>query len=169
MSDFQKALKFTLVNEGGYSNIPADHGGATNFGITQHDYQRFLGRPVSIQEMRNMTVEQAGAVYEKFYWLPLGLDKVEHTGVATAIFDTSVLRGVGFASKVQRMVGTIQDGHVGPVTLAAINAHNPKDLIEKIIANCEAFYESIVAHNHSQHIFLRGWLARAERLRILEA
>jgi len=32
---FLACLPFVLKEEGGYSNTPGDHGGATNFGIIQ--------------------------------------------------------------------------------------------------------------------------------------
>jgi len=38
---FECALKFLWPHEGGYSNDPDDHGGATNFGVTHKDYDQY--------------------------------------------------------------------------------------------------------------------------------
>lgn len=167
MANFEKSLSYVLQNEGGYTNDPFDHGGATNYGITQHDLSRYLGKSASPNDVKNMTMEQAQAIYRQQYWNPLHLDYVQHDGLATAIFDCCVLRGIGFIREVQGMVHVATDGHVGPITLEALNNAHVGDVIEDIIYNCQHFYYGIVAHNPTQARFLKGWLGRANRLKKL--
>ena len=39
---YDQSLARLLAHEGGYTNHPADPGGPTNFGITIHDYRRYV-------------------------------------------------------------------------------------------------------------------------------
>lgn len=39
--EFEACLPFVLKEEGGYSNTPGDHGGATNYGIIQREYNAY--------------------------------------------------------------------------------------------------------------------------------
>ena len=169
MSLPQRTLEYTLTNEGGFTNNPNDSGGATNFGITIGDYSRWLGRPATISEVQNMTVTEAGGIYERYYWSPLGLGAVDLPGVATAIFDQSVLNGLGFLKTIQSLLGVESDGEMGPITVAAINAQNQADLIERIISERTLHYRAIVAANPKDAEFLAGWENRTQRLRTLEA
>ena len=41
-ASYDESLGRLLVHEGGYSNHPSDPGGPTNFGITIHDYRRYI-------------------------------------------------------------------------------------------------------------------------------
>ena len=72
-SEFKKCLKIVLHHEGidpdrgktGGVQHPQDNdGGATNYGITKYTYEAFKGRPVSIQEMKDMPYEDVEEIYE---------------------------------------------------------------------------------------------------------
>jgi lysozyme family protein len=69
---FIHALTETLKHEGGYSNHPADRGGATNFGITErvarsHGYQG---------DMKDIPIDTVRNIYRTSYWEKLKLDAV---------------------------------------------------------------------------------------------
>jgi len=96
---FDKALSFVLKWEGGYSNHPEDPGGATNLGITQSVYnswRRSKGLPV--QDVRNITREEAAQIYKERYWDPLQLDGA-NPAFQLAAFDAAVNHGVGQAKE----------------------------------------------------------------------
>jgi len=170
MSNFDLAFKFTVGNEGGYSNDTYDSGGPTNWGITQHDLSVSLGRPASVQDVKNMSQATAKGIYLARYWLPLALDKVEDTGIATCMFDIGVVRGIGvpphYAQKIcnDRGAGLVPDGHIGPLTLAAINACPQAVFIRDFSTMTAQGFRNIAANNPTQEKFLRGWLNRAVRL-----
>lgn len=164
MANFDEAFTYTVGNEGGFTNDPADAGGATNWGITIHDYSRWLGYSASVREVREMRLEVAKQIYEDFYWKPLSLFAVRHNGIATAIFDQAVNRGLGYARTLQRLLRVEADGHVGPKTIDEINKTNPADIIRAIKTEAEEFYRGLAARKPSQQRFLKGWLNRAKRL-----
>ena len=56
--NFIKSLDTVLEHEGGYVDHPEDPGGRTNMGITQAVYEKYLGRDVTEEEMRNMKIDQ---------------------------------------------------------------------------------------------------------------
>ncbi len=173
MSNLDKALIFTLKNEGGFVNNPHDKGGATNWGITIGTAAQYLGRPVSVEEMRIFPRDLAKKIYEKNYWLPLACDKVNHDGMATALFDMGVLFGVSVPPKMSQEILNVYgfklavDGHPGPKTVTALNACDPKLFINDFSAKCRNRFLGIVARRPSQVIFLKGWIARANRLKML--
>ena len=68
MSNAQTAINQVLVHEGGFVNHPADRGGPTNYGITKKVYEEFVGRPVSIQEIKDMPIGNVVAIYKEKYW-----------------------------------------------------------------------------------------------------
>jgi len=165
MSNFKAAYEYLMKDEGKiFENVPSDPGGATAFGLTHTDISRYLGRPVTIDEMKAMNDELAMKIYQFLYWKPLGLDGVINDNVALVIFNQCVLRGIGFMKQIQAMVGATPDGVVGPKTLAAINSFAPGKLIEMIEQNGERFYTSLAANKPSLRKFLRGWMNRTKRL-----
>jgi lysozyme family protein len=165
--NFLNAFNYLKFNEGGFSNDLDDSGGPTMKGVTLEEYSRWLQRPVSIDELKKITDDHVHRIYFQWYWVPMGLNHVINSDVATAIFDQGVNRGTRTVIKaVQGIVGVEQDGHVGPKTLAAINNFpaGPAKLIEEISAQAECAYKQIVARKPSQVVFLKGWLNRAKRL-----
>jgi len=171
----EKALDFTLKNEGGYSNHPLDRGGPTNWGITLGDLSRHRGHVVSAEDVKRMPKSEALEIYSERYWKPLGCGLISNDNVATAIFDIGVVRGIGipplYAQKICNANGSklTVDGKIGPFTAAAINEMDPKKFIEAFASKAEAGFRDIVARKPSQAVFLKGWVNRAKRLLTLSA
>lgn len=168
--NFDFAFQFTIGNEGKYSNHPRDRGGPTKYGITQADLSQWLEKPASIQDVKDMSLETAKAIYSAHYWNSLGLDHVHDSGVATCMFDIGVVCGISIPPKFAQSIcnahgaGLVQDGHLGPLSFAAINFLTPAVFIRDFSVKTESRFRGIVARNPSQGVFLKGWLARSHRL-----
>jgi lysozyme family protein len=169
-SVLEEALAFTLGNEGGYVNHPADPGGPTNFGIIQKNLNKWnaahpdLGFP---GDVRALTREQAERMYRTDYWR---WDGIASPSIAIKLFDIGVNCGPGTAVKLlQAAVNKLvnppidPDGHLGPATLGAANAQPPEALMGAICQVQSDYYHSLVASDPSQSAFLKGWLNRAAR------
>jgi len=164
----ESALEFTLANEGGYSDHPSDNGGATKYGITIGDLGRYLKRTATKAEVKALTKEKATEIYREFYWNPLNLGRCDDQNIATVVFDMGVLCGIGKAAQwVQEILGVKVDRKIGPVTMAALNDALRSGFVPKFADKAQAYFNSIVAGNPSQKVFLKGWTNRANRLRTL--
>src|SRR5262245_64575336 len=107
MAAFEPAVAKTLIREGGsrFTDDPNDHGGATKYGISQRAYPNV--------DIRNLTEDQAKAIYKRDYWDKVGGDSIASQLVAENIFDTAVNMGVTTAVKlVQMTLGVGIDGKV---------------------------------------------------------
>jgi lysozyme family protein len=155
------AINKVLLHEGGYVNNPLDKGGATNFGITQKVYETFIGRPVTIAEMKAMPKGNAIAIYKKDYWDKVQGDKIKNYGVAFALFDQSVNRGhKKVISQAQSILKIPVNGIAEANFVTAINKYPSKDFLDKFITMSKQSYIDIVKNNPSQVTFLKGWLNR---------
>jgi lysozyme family protein len=128
--NFDSALKAILHHEGGFVNHPADPGGMTNLGVTKKVWEEWVGHPVDEKAMRALTPEIVGPMYKAKFWDKVKGDDLPN-GVDYCVFDAAVNSGPGRAAKwLQACVGVDQDGGIGPKTLAAVAAFDPKDLVE---------------------------------------
>jgi len=151
MAEFDIAIKKVLASEGGYSNDPDDHGGATRWGISQKSFPDI--------DIKNLTLDAAKQIYHQCYWEKIRGDQIENQLLCDKIFDLSVNIGISRITKmVQRIVGTEPDGIMGPKTIHAINAYDPKELLEKIRQAARQYYDSL-----HQPKFIHGWLLRLAR------
>ncbi len=127
--NFDRCVAVTLAYEGGFCDSPSDPGGATNFGITLRTLQAFLGRAVTVDDVRSMSSSTAIEIYRANYWnqmrcadLPAGVDMM--------VFDFGVNSGNATAAKaLQSLVRVTQDGAIGPMTLQAVAAVAPMTLV----------------------------------------
>ena len=133
--NFQACLKHVLAMEGGFTNDPSDHGGATNWGITAATLAHWRGHQVTAADVGAIQPEEARAIYHANYWntvrggeLPGGVDLV--------VFDISVNSGPGRAVRVlQEVVGVAADGLLGPVTLRAVAALPAAEIVDRLDAS----------------------------------
>jgi lysozyme family protein len=161
--NFEKALAAVLKSEGGFVNNPKDPGGMTNLGVTIKTWESFVGRNVTEKEMRNLTPEMVGKMYQQKYWNAVKADDLPE-GVDYLAFDFAVNAGPGRAAKLlQQAVGVTADGAIGPATLKAVAAMQPADLIEKYSAAKESFYRSLPTFE----TFGKGWLRRIAEVKTI--
>lgn len=166
MSNFDKAVNKVLLHEGGFVNHPNDRGGATNWGITQKVYEDFIGRSVSIDEIKNMPKGNAVRIYKEQYWDKVKGDEIKSYAIAFALFDQAVNRGhVSATKQAQKVLDIYPDGIFGNETLKHINNFNEKKFLEEYLKYSEDFYRTLVRNNPSQEVFLKGWLNRVESIR----
>lgn len=121
--NFDQAFERLLGHEGGYVFDRRDPGGETKFGISARSYPA--------EDIKNMTLERAKAIYLRDYWGPAGCDAVPEP-IKFDLFDMAVNSGVSTALKtLQRAVGEVADGVLGPKTLQAINSMPAPRLIAR--------------------------------------
>jgi lysozyme family protein len=137
------AIRKILEHEGGYVNHPNDPGGPTNKGITLGTFRSFIKRNGTIADLKALTTQQAVEVYKAQYWDKVRGDDLP-SGVDYTVADFAVNSGPSRAAKyLQAPLGVTQDGAIGPQTIAAAQAADPKALILKINADRLAFMKRI--------------------------
>ena len=162
LSNWENAFKLMLKSEGGFVNHPSDPGGMTNLGVTKATWENWVGRESDEAEMRGLTPEKVEPLYKKKYFdavrgdeLPMGLDYL--------MFDFAVNAGAGRAIKtLQTAVGVTPDGGFGPMTMAAVQAVDPNELIERFSQAKEDFYRSL----NTFATFGKGWLNRVADVKV---
>jgi lysozyme family protein len=154
-----------LMREGGFSNDPDDRGGPTRFGITAETLGNWRGwtRPATLAEVEALTRAEAKAIYIARYIEQPGFTpaNIPDEALRVALIDDGVLSGtVGAIRRLQRIVGVPVDGVLGPVTAAAVRAHDPQWIRTELVKARCLHFGHLVAHDSSQRRFLVGWLAR---------
>lgn len=160
--NFEKALAETLKHEGGFSNHPADPGGATMKGITLAVYREFKrNQHLTPDDLKNITDKDVRDIYHSKYWTPCRCDDLV-SGVDVAVFDLAVNSGIGRAAKIlQESVGAKPDGIIGPHTLSLVRAANPKLLVLQIQDTRQRFLEGLKTFP----VFGKGWTKRVNEVK----
>jgi len=156
MADFNTAIIKTLVHEGGdtFTNDTTDRGGATKYGISEKAYPDL--------DIRNLTEDQAKAIYKQDYWDRVRGDDIQSQMIAETIFDVCVNMGVAGGSKLAQKTLKIEpaDGIIGPQSLAVINAADEDLFVAKFALAKIQRYTEICRADESQKKYLLGWLNR---------
>ena len=141
----------------GYVNDPQDRGGETKFGVAKNANTDL--------DITALTWEEAKAVYFKRYWLQARCNMLPPR-LAVLHFDGAVNSGVGRAAKfLQRAVGAVADGAIGPATIALVQQKDEIEMCHEICDFRERFYKGIVANDPTQAKYLKGWLRRIQEMR----
>lgn len=160
--NFPACLEFVLKHEGGWADHPRDPGGATMKGVTMAVYQTYLGRKVSKEELRNIPQEHLVDIYKSLYWDKAKCNDLAD-GVDLVVFDMAVNSGVSRSARIlQRCVGAVADGVIGPRTMALVNGIPAKDIVIKFSDGRENFYKSLSTFD----TFGKGWLRRTSECEI---
>lgn len=146
--NFDASFERLIGHEGGYVNNKADPGGETKFGISKRAYPG--------EDIAGMTLARAKVLYLRDYWGPAGCDALPD-GVRFHVFDMAVNSGVKAAIKtLQRAVGEVDDGILGPRTLQAVQSMPPQRLAARISGARLAFMTTLP----TWPAFGRGWAKR---------
>lgn len=185
MADFEPALAIVLEHEGGFSDHKNDPGGATNFGVSLRflqsagdidaDLDGYLDGDldkdgdIDADDIRKMTRQEAGEVYEINFWSRYGYDLFDSQAVANIMLSLSVNVGPGRAHRLlQEAIQTNKDGQaikidgiLGPNTRREANRLPESWLTTELKHQAANFYRSLAATKPPLAMFLRGWLNRA--------
>ena len=174
--DIETLIDGVIGREAGFSNHPADRGGATRWGITEavaraHGYRG---------EMREFPRADAVQIYARIYWLRPGFDRVAAIApdVAAEMFDTGVNMGPAVAvSFLQRALNALNRGvsdypdivpgaRIDDATAAALcifiekrAPHGTSVLLKALEALQGERYLDLAERRPANEAFLYGWLA----------
>lgn len=153
--------------EGGYQNMQTDKGNyldgkniGTNRGITPKAYKEYYGKAPSVEDMKNLTKEQAKEIYISDYIKKPKLDLIKDPAIRYAVVDFGINSGPATAIKqLQRVVGAGVDGKMGPNTIAAIENYEG-DLVEDLT---EARKNFVMSSKRINEGLKQGIINRIER------
>lgn len=134
---FDKVMTWVFEDEGGVTVSPDEPGGISVFGVSRTAYSEYLGRPVSIDEMKSLTKEAARRFYLEKYWNKIATDKP--SGLRYAAFDWAL--------------------NSGPALIAGYVKQHPT-----IDALCDARL-AYLAKLPTAPKYMKGWTNRVERVR----
>jgi lysozyme family protein len=155
---FNECLNLVLAHEGGFVDHPKDPGGATNKGITKKTYEKFLGRDVTVEDIKNIPDEDVKEIYKRLYWDKIKADELP-TGIDYLVFDWCVNGGPSRAAKtLQKVIKVTADGAIGPKTLQAVANSDPSDVLEGFTQERKTFYEGLSTFT----TFGKGWHRRTD-------
>jgi lysozyme family protein len=160
MADISLFSPKILQFEGGFVDDPVDKGGATNMGVTFVTFQAVFGRDKTVEDLKNMTIDQFTMVLKKYFWDRWKADQINNQSVAEILVDWVWGSGHWGITIPQRILGVKADGAVGPATLAALNGADQGSLFEKIKQARFVFINDIILNDPTQEKFEKGWVSR---------
>jgi lysozyme family protein len=149
VSAFEKSFERLMGHEGGYTPGVGDPGGETNWGISKRSYPHL--------NIKKLTRAAAKEIYRRDFWQRARMDEFD-LALAFQVFDFAVNSGIETAvRKLQAAAGVADDGHVGPITVAAIKAKSVADMVMLFAAERLDFWTSLSTWSR----FGRTWARRA--------
>ena len=166
MANVNQLAPFILKWEGDFVNDPADLGGATNMGVTistwkQVGYDKDGDGDIDVNDLHLLTRDDVvNRVLKPHYWDRWKADEIKSQSVANILVDWVWASGAHGIKIPQRLLGVTVDGIVGPKTIAAVNAKNPRELFDMIKIARFDFIEDICRKRPANNKFKRGWMNR---------
>ena len=156
IDNFEDCLALVLKSEGGFVQNPKDPGGATNLGVTKATYEAYVGRSVSVDEIKALTPETVGPLYKAMYWDKIAGDNIA-LGLDYALFDFAVNSGPRQATKfIQNIASVPADGMMGNRTVQQLANLDPSDCITRLCSERLQFLKQL----NTWDTFGKGWSKR---------
>lgn len=174
MNKIEAIIDNIIAVEGGFTNNPADKGGATCWGITESTARQsgYKG------DMKDLPKDFAKQIYLARYFLQPHFDRVFDVSqdIAAELMDTGVNCGVGFAAPlIQDCLNLLNrnkdypdllvDGNIGDKTISCLKTYLNKrgkdgeQVILKMLNIMQGQrYIDICRKNPTQKEFLYGWI-----------
>jgi lysozyme family protein len=166
MADISILAPFILSYEGGFVNSKIDRGGATNKGVTiatwrQVGYDKDGDGDIDVDDLRLISDDDAvSRVMKPHFWDRWKADQIKSQSIANTLVDWVWASGANGIKIPQQMLGVTVDGSVGPKTLAALNAQNPRTFFAKLQERRRQFIENVIKAHPEQVAHRKGWLRR---------
>jgi lysozyme family protein len=154
-------LNILVLHEGSeFTNDPDDSGGPTRWGITIGTLSSWLGRPATIDEVRNLDRSTAETIYRSIYFQPFFAIP---NPLRVNVIDMGVNAGIRRATYlVQKMVGAQIDGVMGNETNLKVNQLSKEEPLNEIFTGIRlAYYEDLILASPKNFKWRNGWRNRA--------
>ena len=172
MADFRELIPFILRWEGGFVNDPHDRGGATNQGVTLTTYAAYRQKKgyasTTVDDLKRMTSAEWREIFKTLYWDRWKADRIRSQSVADILVDWVWASGAWGVKIPQRLLGVDPDGIVGPRTLAAVEACEPRSLFGRIKTARLQYIDDICRRTPANERFRRGWVSRINDITFTE-
>lgn len=171
----------SLIDAVMLGDVPADAGshihhasiesGPAKFGITPSALSRFLQRTVEPGEMEALDIRTAREIYMRRYYLEPGINQLPEA-IQPFVFDSAIIHGPRRAIRFVQQV--CNDADLGPLSCNGLMDHATQAaatachaqaadwMMRVLVRERRLFYRNIAASDHSQQVFLEGWLARLD-------
>ncbi len=155
-----------LVNDKGNYNSNGELVG-TNYGVSARVYERVIGVPPTIADMKNITQNEAHNIFKNLFWDSINADKINSQPLAETFADHAINASPRASTKIMQRVlnesfnkNLVVDGAAGNKTIQAINSVNDKELFNAFSKGRLAYYNSLRDCEH----FCTAWHGRVEEL-----
>lgn len=158
--NFPACLADVLVHEGGYTADRRDPGnwtgGKVGVGELKGTKKGIAAASYPHLDIKNLSDAKIAEIYEANYWRKIRGDELP-SGVDLSTMDYGVNSGPSRSAKdLQRVVGVTVDGRIGPATILATKAADPRTVIKGHCARRMSFLRSLAIWN----TFGKGWSRR---------
>ena len=148
----------------GFANDPDDLGGATMCGVTLATFTEYCRRKAyprpTIVRLKAITYKEWLEILKTMFWDKWKADQINNESIALILVDWVWGSGKYGITIPQKAIGVTADGIVGPKTIAAVNAKDPKQLFDLIRKERLAYIERICKSRPTNLKYKRGWLNR---------
>lgn len=179
---FAAAVAYVIKNEigsdpdddGGFSLDEVDRGGATRWGITIGTLSRWRTRRCTIEDVVNLTKEEAIEIYRTWYWFPTSCHLIRNPQIAISIMDMGVLFGATTSARNAQLATRpcgyprlMVDGLIGPQSINALNTVNGTVWCVNFQKLFFDRVTGIIKDDETQVKYRRGWENRIAKLKTL--
>lgn len=158
--NFDQSFDRLIGHEGAFSDDPKDPGnwtaGRVNVGELKGTKYGIAANTYGDLDIRNLTLEDAKAIYLRDWWLKAGADQLDGA-IIYQMWDLAVNAGMHVAKQcLQRAACVADDGNIGPLTLRAVRAMSTTDVLMRFAAQRLRFYTSL----STWPTYGKGWTNR---------
>ena len=164
IENWDKSFNLVIKSEGGFSNDQRDSGnhlpdgreGSTMLGCTQYNWENYINKRVTQDDMKKLLPSDVKPYYKRDYWDAVAGDLLP-SGIDYAAFDFAINAGPLASRKfIQSALGVNDDGIFGPATLKAIQNADAKDVLGRFTGAKIKFYQNLSNFD----VYGKGWLKR---------
>lgn len=158
------AIKKVLEHEGGFGADPRDPGnwtgGKEGSGVLQGTKYGISAAQYPDLDIQNLTEAEAIQIYKNLYWKACSCDDLP-PALAVMVFDAAVQHGAGdrqddAPAMLQRAIGSIPDGKIGPKTIEAAQKIDTRKALGNLIVERVIHY----SNNRNWPAYKKGWMKR---------
>lgn len=163
--DLQQAFAAILRWEGGWTESPAEPGGASNWGISMVSFGDWRKKhklpPPTFDDLKALTPDQATAIYEETWEPQINFDNLP-VGVDLSMLDKSINLGVvGGIKLLQQEINAAQTGKMDGVTMLSLRAFAAPDRAAALCAQLGAGWLMIKKQSPNWDKYKAGWTNRS--------